>query len=235
MKLKMICKNPACGLSFETEDKRQKYCCIQCAYADRPSNKAVVQCNYCNSDIYIFPSRLDGRKHFCNVDCANEYQKLHGKGPNNPQWRGKSLAKVCPYCKRTFRKGQNRFCSNRCSMGALNETLKEDKHPSWRGGTTKGRRKTEGTVKYRNWRMSVFRRDDFRCAMCSTNKDICVHHILPFADYPKLRTKLDNGVTLCQYHHRLIRGQEYIYVHYFKRYLYLLDQRAVAYAKSIQN
>ena len=63
-----ICKRESCSKPFVTEDKRQKYCCIQCAYQDRPSNKIKDSCGYCGKDIFLFPSRVNGRAHFCSEE-----------------------------------------------------------------------------------------------------------------------------------------------------------------------
>lgn len=53
------------------------------------------------------------------------------------------------------------------------------------------------------WRMLVYKRDGFKCKM--NNKDCCkeieAHHILPWRDYPELRYDVNNGITLCRFHH----------------------------------
>ncbi len=56
---------------------------------------------------------------------------------------------------------------------------------------------------YNEWRMAVWTRDNFRCKIC--NRDckgrIEAHHILPWKDYPELRYDVNNGITLCHFHH----------------------------------
>lgn len=48
-----------------------------------------------------------------------------------------------------------------------------------------------------NWRMAVFERDNYKC-VCGNRGDIQAHHIKGWTEFPELRYKLDNGVTLCR-------------------------------------
>jgi 5-methylcytosine-specific restriction endonuclease McrA len=60
-----------------------------------------------------------------------------------------------------------------------------------------------GIKRYKDWRMSVFLRDNFLCRLEDENcfGMLQAHHILKWSDFPKLRYKLNNGITLCQAHH----------------------------------
>lgn len=53
----------------------------------------------------------------------------------------------------------------------------------------------------RKWRKSVMIRDKFECKKCSSKNNLHAHHIIHWADSPALRTKIDNGVTLCSQCH----------------------------------
>ena len=82
----------------------------------------------------------------------------------------------------------------------------------------KGRKKykryihTTSTREYREWRESVFERDDYTCQMCGARgraglgKSVYLeaHHIKGWAKYPELRYDIENGVTLCGDCHRSI-------------------------------
>ena len=54
------------------------------------------------------------------------------------------------------------------------------------------------TLKYRFWRESVFKRDDYTCQICSKRGGkLNADHIKSFRDYPEYRLDINNGRTLC--------------------------------------
>jgi len=56
---------------------------------------------------------------------------------------------------------------------------------------------------YKEWRMNVFKRDWFTCQHCNVKSGkLNAHHIKSYKDYPKLRTVLSNGITLCYECHK---------------------------------
>lgn len=81
-------------------------------------------------------------------------------------------------------------------------------HPQWKGGKSRGYKSEYSTTKYKNWRISVFERDNYTCQKCKlrSKKDKPVyleaHHIKQFAFYPELRFDVNNGQTLCRECHR---------------------------------
>lgn len=60
--------------------------------------------------------------------------------------------------------------------------------------------------KYINWRKNVLSRDEYKCAICnckSTRKNpLRVHHLNSWSDYIDDRYNEDNGITLCEEHHK---------------------------------
>jgi predicted restriction endonuclease len=68
---------------------------------------------------------------------------------------------------------------------------------------------------YINWRKQVYERDQYTCQWpnCKSNKKLNAHHIKTWAGFPGLRFDINNGITLCKYHHDLIKGleEEYSY------------------------
>jgi predicted restriction endonuclease len=55
---------------------------------------------------------------------------------------------------------------------------------------------------YRDWRSSVLNRDK-KCDICSSTSDLQAHHLEHGSHNPELRYDIDNGVTLCKFHHTL--------------------------------
>lgn len=59
------------------------------------------------------------------------------------------------------------------------------------------------TAEYRNWRKSVFERDNYTCRICGANGGtLNAHHIKPWVSCVELRFDVSNGVTLCEKCHR---------------------------------
>ena len=67
----------------------------------------------------------------------------------------------------------------------------------WKGGITPENQKIRKGIEYRLWREAVFARDNWICQKTGIKGGkLCCHHILNFADYPELRTSIENGITL---------------------------------------
>lgn len=81
----------------------------------------------------------------------------------------------------------------------------------WKGGLTKERKQLYDSYIYKEWRLSIFKRDNFTCVNCKqVGGYLESHHIKPYRLFPELIFDLDNGVTLCKECHMLLdnkRGQ----------------------------
>lgn len=55
----------------------------------------------------------------------------------------------------------------------------------------------------KEWRKQVKERDNFSCRIADNNcgGKLEVHHILRWSEFPELRYKTNNGITLCHAHH----------------------------------
>lgn len=79
--------------------------------------------------------------------------------------------------------------------------------------------------KYNAWRKDVCIRDKWKCKI---NNEDCsgrleVHHILGFAEYPELRYKNNNGITLCHAHHPREKSEEKRLVPVFQKLVSVLQ------------
>ncbi len=73
-----------------------------------------------------------------------------------------------------------------------------EKGSNWRGGKTPELILLRASAKYKVWRNMVFLRDDFTCQDCGVvGGNLEAHHIKPFALFPELRFRIDNGITYC--------------------------------------
>ena len=56
--------------------------------------------------------------------------------------------------------------------------------------------------KYKKWKQSVLKRDNYKCQKCGSTENIVAHHIKEFSKYKEERYNIKNGITLCQNCHR---------------------------------
>jgi hypothetical protein len=70
---------------------------------------------------------------------------------------------------------------------------------------------------YKQWRKNIYTRDNFTCQWphCKQKTKLNAHHIQRWADFPGLRYHINNGITLCKDHHRLIKDNEENYCSFF--------------------
>ena len=86
------------------------------------------------------------------------------------------------------------------------------RHWNWKGGITTQNQIDRNSIEYKNWRNSIFVRDDYTCVICDTRGvDIHAHHVLPWAINETHRYNVDNGITVCETCHSLIH--KYIRIH----------------------
>ena len=80
----------------------------------------------------------------------------------------------------------------------------EDNH-NWKGGVAHSRNE-RATLKYIQWRKSIYSRDFYTCQCCGYKYQagsgiyikLNAHHIYNWKDYPDKRYDIDNGITFCE-------------------------------------
>ncbi len=81
----------------------------------------------------------------------------------------------------------------------------KEKHWNWKGGISSINMIERQSSKYKQWRTSVFKRDNYTCQECKkTNCKLNAHHIKSFSKYKNLRYDINNGITLCEQCHKQI-------------------------------
>jgi len=154
----------------------------------------------------------------------------HGvTGNNNPMWgkngedapNYKKIKLECKQCNEEFKVPPNRkhrkFCSEECYHQWLESNAVTGKeHPLHKEDSEDfqiWRKRLETRKKYKEWRKSVFKRDNHKCRICSSDDEIIPHHIVKMCkiwdiDKKELATDVSNGITLCVECHHLIKGCE---------------------------
>lgn len=72
--------------------------------------------------------------------------------------------------------------------------------------------------RYKEWMKSVRDRDKWTCRIADNNCKgrLETHHILRWSKFPELRYEVNNGITLCAFHHPRKINDEEILTPYFK-------------------
>ena len=101
----------------------------------------------------------------------------------------------CNHCKSLRGKKHSLSARRLMSKSARRGT----KSNLWKGGASDKNKAIRESSKYKIWRESVFKRDNFTCVSCGDKKggNLNADHIKPFALFPKNRFELSNGRTLC--------------------------------------
>jgi 5-methylcytosine-specific restriction endonuclease McrA len=127
----------------------------------------------------------DGGGKFCSRKCFFNSRPL--------------TMKECEICGKSFpnirkRNRERRFCSRKCmGLGRRGEN-----GPGWKGGVTPGTQIIRSSTAYKEWRESVFARDNWTCQDCGKgNRVLHAHHIFAFSEFPEHQLEVWNGVTLC--------------------------------------
>jgi len=128
------------------------------------------------------------------------------KGRPSPM-KGKSYTKEAKerMSKIAKEKGFGKWMKGKISWnrGKSSWWLIGEKNPNWKGGISKINRTERtnfmDTLEYKKWRRFVFKRDDYTCQICGkVGGKLRANHIKRYADYPKLRTEKNNGITICE-------------------------------------
>lgn len=96
-----------------------------------------------------------------------------------------------------------------------------EKSPCWIADRSKLKVDDRRSLKNNCWVEDCKIRDGFKCKI--NNKDCTgqleVHHILSWKEYPELRHDINNGITLCHFHHPRKRAEEKRLAPYFENLL----------------
>lgn len=140
------------------------------------------------------------------IQCGAEFKK-------NPRWSYKCWNKMsfCSHkCYWKSLKGVTKYNSGQFKKGNIPplvsnpELIKRGKeHPRFKGYPLGENHKIRTSTEYKLWIKACMERDNWTCQKTGVSGGkLQVHHIHNFADYPLLRTSIENGITLSYKAHR---------------------------------
>lgn len=201
--------------------------CKDCNKEIKNNNKVKIRCLSCHT---IFRKRNLNTKYYCK-DCGKEtekkgrsmrcrscaraiqkirpsqgFQKGHGLIGNSTGSKGKTW-KLSDDVKKRMSIAQKLKYQNNPELklhlkgkGLVHE--RGDKHHNWKGGITNEKKIIRQRIEMKLWRKACLERDNFTCQKTGKRGgNLEVHHINNFADFPELRTSIENGVTLSKSAH----------------------------------
>lgn len=98
------------------------------------------------------------------------------------------------YCSPSSIKRGRKFCSKKCNGLYYHD----ENNPNWNNGNSRCYKMGYYSAEYKEWRKSVFTRDNYTCQKCNAKFYITAHHIKSFSFFPELRYEINNGITLCE-------------------------------------
>lgn len=174
-----------------------------------------IICEICRKKAYKRPCEVAKAK-FCSYKCKYIAQTKRTPGEHG-RWLGGVRTKLCVGCFKPFHWEEQRkpystflkqkYCTLDCSREHQTEYVCKGKDkPNWNGGPQSPqaeRASAYQTKEYKEWRKSVFERDNYTCQFCGyRGGDLNADHIKTWAEFPDLRYKVSNGRTLCVPCHR---------------------------------
>jgi hypothetical protein len=211
----LICPN--CNKEFEIIKSRLHlssvhYCshkCLSVYTAKQRGDKQRIReypfkcgvCIQCGKDIMAKNGQfVKKNRKFCSVSCKTTYQNLTNNPMNNLESRKKAGKAISIKLKGIKRSDEFKKTSRINNLG--------EKSHFWRGGLTDKNRLMRTCAKTKDWRESVFKRDNWTCQVCGArngngrNVYLSAHHIKSWSKHPESRYDLNNGTTLCKDCHK---------------------------------
>ena len=186
-----------CNKTFETIYKNQKYCSHECSVKERIilTEKKCIICNK------TFKSRKITSK-YCSNKCKHE-----GRKDSN-----KKIYIKCEICgtdiieyKSQIKNQKHIYCSRKCKDIGNGIFYSGENSARWnKDRTMNDRIISRHYAEYNQWRLNVYKRDNYTCQCCGDNKggNLRAHHIFNYSEHEKLRTDVNNGITLCKTCHK---------------------------------
>jgi len=200
------CEN--CETSFKPHRRDQRCCSKKCIQAlsnrERDSRRVVLAtkvCEKCGSPYEVFTRYGVTKQRFCSISCGLQNSWDEGTHPRAVE----KVEKRCRVCRKVIVLNPSlREVRFTCSLECRGKWQMEsglwsgENNGMWKGGTSA------------HWKAKARERDDYTCQVdgCDVRhegKGTHAHHKLPVAAGGT--DDLDNLITLCSKHHRMLEHQ----------------------------
>lgn len=145
--------------------------------------KIELICNICKETFLRHKSNIIATKTgkaFCSRKCFAEFQKGWNTNPNRVYKKKQYILISCTYCKQpiyrwNYRLKQNKhqFCNNECCGKWNSLYLIAENAVNWKGGLNYLAHKILTNPRYLKIRKQILERDNYKCALCSSNCKKC--------------------------------------------------------------
>lgn len=183
-KVKIKCDT--CSTIFEKYESKlgkNNFCCRECYLKFHSKNVPICTCEVCKK---TFKGDKYNSNKYCSRECYNIAHQIKNK------------ERTCPKCGKKFiaKASDDKYCSWECYNTDRHMPKGED-HWNWQGGISKQNDKRDSND-YKQWRLNVYKRDNYKCTKCGSKEKLNAHHILSWSSHPDKRYNVDNGITLCE-------------------------------------
>jgi hypothetical protein len=133
--------------------------------------RIAVNCDFCGDNLLVPPCLMKrNKRHFCGVECHNEWHREHAFGELSPRWSGGKVIVKCSQCgveifrkKSEIKEHKNHFCSRNCDGKWRSENKRGAAIYNFNGGIIATRERRKRNVKERlNSRMRTMVRHSLK-------------------------------------------------------------------------
>lgn len=210
-------------LQYKKGERINNFIFVKEVSSNNAYRKGVFECR-CGKNIeaYISEVKRNNKKHcgcvphpnkkerisiYCACGCNMKLMSVNKYGRNKNFILGHNKGHTMPHTEVSIAKMSFAASGKKYSDETnLKKGCKKEKNPNWKGGVTKQNDLIRKTNVYKNWRKSVFERDNYTCQHCGEKEKVSgkleADHIKPFAYFVELRFDINNGRTLCKECHK---------------------------------
>ena len=160
----------------------------------------ILKCVICKTEFRAWNANIKiGKAKTCSKKCSAKSASITLQGRKNPEHSKRMLGrKATEETKRKMSIAKEGYVP-------VNVFQSGEKHPMYIKDRTKLKtaRKQSYDYRYREWMKAVKNRDGWKCKISNSDCSgrLEAHHILAWRSHPELRYEVNNGISLCQYHH----------------------------------